>query len=87
MKMDEAKSRTWTKLAEIKTSAKTPEGIYKVLCEEFGNDFFEDVSAVADAISDGYIQICEDGIIIWGAWGVYEKYDGIRQCLEDEGII
>ena len=68
MKMNEVKSVTWSKLAEIKTNAKTPKGIYNVLCEEFGNDFFEDVPAVLDAISDGYIQICDDGIIVWGAW-------------------
>ena len=68
MRMNEVKSRTWTKLSEIKTSAKTPEGIYKVLCEELGNDFFEDVPAVLYAISDGCIQVCDDGIILWGSW-------------------
>ena len=67
MKMNEVKSVTWSKLAEIKTNAKTPKGIYNVLCEEFGVDFCEDVPAVLDAISDGYIQICEDGIIVWGS--------------------
>ena len=67
MKMNEVKSRTWTKMAEIKTDAKTPMDIYKVLCEEFGVDFYEDVLDVADAINEGYIQICEDGIIIWMA--------------------
>ena len=68
MKMNEAKSRTWTKLAEIKTNARTPEGIYRVLCKEFGADFFEDVLSVAVAILEGYIQICDDGIIVWGSW-------------------
>ena len=68
MKMKEVKSVTWSKLAEIKTNARTPKGIYRVICEEFGNDFFEDVSEVLGAISDGYIQICDDGIIVWGAW-------------------
>ena len=67
MKMADITSRTWTKLAEIKTNAKTPKGIYNVLCKEFGVDFYEDVSAVADAIADGYIQICDDGIIVWGS--------------------
>ena len=67
MKMNEVKSVTWSKLAEIKTNARTPKGIYNVLCKEFGVDFYEDVSAVADAISDGYIQICDDGIIIWAS--------------------
>ena len=65
MKMNEVKSVTWTKLAEIKTTEKTLTGIYKVLCEEFGDDFYEDVLDVADAINEGYIQICEDGIVIW----------------------
>ena len=68
MKMKEVKSVTWTKMAEIKTNAKTPKGIYNVICKEFDVDFCEDVSAVVDAISDGYIQVCEDGIIVWGAW-------------------
>ena len=65
MKMNGVKSVTWSKLAEIKTNAKTPKGIYNVLCKEFGVGFYEDVFAVADAISKGYLQICEDGIIVW----------------------
>ena len=65
MKMNEVKSVTWTKLAEIKTNAKSIMGIYKVICKEFGVDFYEDAFAVADAIRDGYIQVCEDGIIVW----------------------
>ena len=68
MKMNEAKSRTWTKLAEIKTSEKTLMGIYKAICREFGEDFYEDALDVVDAINEGYIQICEDGIIVWGSW-------------------
>lgn len=67
MKMNEVKSVTWSKLAEIKTKAKTPMGIYKVICKEFDVDLYEDVFAVADAIVDGYIQVCDDGIIIWGS--------------------
>ena len=67
MKMNDVKSVTWSKLAKIKTNARTPKGIYRVLCEEFGNDFCEDVSEVLDAISDGYIQICDDGIIVWSS--------------------
>ena len=67
MKMNEAKSRTWTKLAEIKTSAKTLMGIYKTIRDEFDADLYEDVLDVADAINEGYIQICEDGIIVWMA--------------------
>ena len=68
MKMKEVKSVTWSKLAEIKTNARTPNDIYNVICKEFDVDFYEDASAVADAIADGSIQICEDGIIVWGAW-------------------
>ena len=68
MKMNEVRSATWRKLAEIKTNARTPKGVYNVLCEEFGNDFFEDVSEVLAAISEGNIQVCDDGIIIWGSW-------------------
>lgn len=65
MKMNEVKSVTWTKFAEIETSAKTLMGIYKAICKEFDDDLYEDVLAVADAIYEGYIQICDDGIIIW----------------------
>ena len=65
MKMNEVESRTWTKVAEIKTNAKTLKGIYKAIREEFDAGLFEDVLDVADAINEGYIQICEDGIIIW----------------------
>ena len=65
MKMNEVKSRTWTKMAEIKTSEKTLMGIFKVIRKEFDADLYKDVLAVADAINEGYIQICEDGIVIW----------------------
>ena len=68
MKMKEVKSVTWSKVAEIKTNARTPKGIYNVLCEEFDVDFCEDVSEVLAAISEGNIQVCEDGIIVWGEW-------------------
>ena len=65
MKMNEVKSATWTKLAEIKTNAKTPMEVYNVLCREFGVDFYEDVFDVTAAILEDYIQICDDGIIVW----------------------
>ena len=68
MKMNEVKSATWTKLAEIKTNAKTPMDVYEVLCKEFGEDSYEDVFAVDNAILEGYIQVCDDGIIVWGSW-------------------
>ena len=65
MKMNEVKSITWTKMAEIKTKAKTPMGIYKVICKEFDEPLFKNAYDVADSIADGYIQVCDDGIIIW----------------------
>lgn len=65
MKMNEVKSGTRVKLAEIKTTAKTPMGIYKVICKEFSIGFYENAFAVANAIANGYIQVCDDGIIIW----------------------
>ena len=55
-------------MAEIKTTEKTLMGIYEVLCKEFGVDSYEDRIAVDEAILDGNIQICDDGIIIWGSW-------------------
>ena len=65
MKMNEAKSRTWTKLAEIKTSEKTLMGIFKAIRKEFDADLYEDALAVEEAIKEGYIEICDDGIIVW----------------------
>ena len=68
MKMNEVTSATWSEMVEIKTNAKTAKGIYRVLCKVFGVDFYEDSIAVEDAIHDGNIQICDDGIIVWGSW-------------------
>ena len=67
MKMNEVKSATWSKLAEIEMSEKTLKGIYKAVRKEFGDETYKDILAVADAIDEGFIQICEDGIIIWWA--------------------
>ena len=67
MKMADIKSRTWTKMAEIKTSEKTLMGIFKAIRKEFDADLYEDVLDVADAIRDGYIQIADDGIIVWAS--------------------
>ena len=64
MKMNEAKSRTWTKVAEIPTDDLSVEGISRAINKEFGEPFVEDI---LEAIADGYIQVCEDGIIVWGA--------------------
>ena len=65
MKMNEAKPRTRTKLAEIKTSEKSLIGIFKAIRDEFDADLYEDPLDIVDAINEGYIDICEDGIILW----------------------
>lgn len=59
MKMNEVK---WSKMAEIPTEDFTEEGIRRAINEEFGEQMFDDIS---EAIADGYIQVCDDGIIIW----------------------
>ena len=64
MKMAEITSRTWTKIAEIPTDDISVDGIAEAIDKEFGEPFFEDIE---NAIADGYIEICEDGIIIWMA--------------------
>ena len=60
--MAEITSRTWTKIAEIPTDDISVDGITRAINKEFGEPFFEDIE---NAIADGYIQICDDGIIIW----------------------
>ena len=62
MKMNECTSRTWTKVAEIPTDDLSVEGIAEAINKEFGEPFVEDI---LEAIADGYIQVCEDGIIVW----------------------
>ena len=62
MKMAEITSRTWTKIAEIPTDDFSIEGITRAINEEFGEPMFDDI---LNAIAEGYIQVCEDGIIIW----------------------
>ena len=62
MKMNECTSRTWTKVAEIPTDDLSVEGIAEAINKEFGEPFVEDI---LEAIADGYIQVCDDGIIIW----------------------
>ena len=64
MKMTDSTSRTWTKLVEIKTDDFTDEGIAIAINKEFGEMLFEDVK---QEIANGYIEICEDGIIIWAS--------------------
>lgn len=63
MKMNEVKSRTWSKMAEIPTDDFSVDGIARAINEEFGEPFIDDI---VTAIADGDIQVCEDGIIIWG---------------------
>ena len=62
MKMNEVKSATWSKMAENPTDDFTDDGIRRAINEEFGEVLFDDVR---QEIADGYIQICDDGIIIW----------------------
>lgn len=62
MKMKEVKSRTWVKMAEIPTDDYSIVGITRAINKEFGEPMFEDI---LEAIAEGYIQVCEDGIIVW----------------------
>ena len=62
MKMADITSRTWKKVAEIPTDDLSVEGISRAINKEFGEPFVEDI---LEAIADGYIQVCDDGIIIW----------------------
>ena len=62
MKMADITSRTWKKVAEIPTDDLSVEGISRAINKEFGEPFVEDI---LEAIADGYIQVCDDGIILW----------------------
>ena len=62
MKMNEVKSVTWTKMAEIPTDDFSIEGIAETINQGFGEPMFDDI---LEAIADGYIQVCDDGIIVW----------------------
>ena len=62
MKMNECTSRTWSKVAEIPTDDFSVDGITRAINEEFGEPMFDDI---LNAIAEGYIQVCEDGIIVW----------------------
>lgn len=64
MKMHEVESITWKKMAEIKETDLSVEGIEKAIIREFGEPLFDDVEKT---INDGYIEICEDGFIIWAS--------------------
>lgn len=64
MKMNEVKSVTWRKVAEIPTDDLSKDGIERAINEEFGEPF---IGGIENAIAEGYIQVCDDGIIIWGS--------------------
>lgn len=64
MKMADITSRTWTKIAEIETSDFSNEAIAEAINKEFGEPFFDDID---HAIAEGYIEIADDGIIVWGS--------------------
>ena len=55
-------SRTWEKIAEIETNDFELSGIARAINKYFGEPFIDDIE---NAIADGYIEIAEDGIIIW----------------------
>ena len=62
MKMADITSRTWKKVAEIPTDDFSIEGIIEAIDKEFGEMLFEDVK---QEIANGYIEIADDGIIVW----------------------
>lgn len=62
MRMNDVRSITWTKIAEIPTDDFSIDGIAKAINEVFGEPFPVDIG---EAIAEGYIQICDDGIILW----------------------
>ena len=62
MKMNEVKSVTWSKLAEIPTDDFSNDGIIEAIDKEFGEQIFDDI---LNALSEGYIEIADDGIIVW----------------------
>lgn len=62
MKMANITSNTWTKIAEIPTTDSSNAAIAEALEREFGEPFFDDID---QAIAEGYIEICDDGIIVW----------------------
>ena len=64
MKMADITSRTWKKVAEIPTDDFSIAGIGRAINEEFGEMLFEDVR---QEIANGYIEIADDGIIVWGS--------------------
>ena len=67
MTMANITSKTWTKVAEIPTDDFSIAGIGRAINEEFGVDFYKDIFAVMNAIAAGYIEIADDGIIVWEA--------------------
>lgn len=64
MKMTNITSRTWEKIAEIPTDDFSIDGIASAINKEFGEPFIEDIE---NAIADGYIEIADDGIIVWAS--------------------
>ena len=78
MKMNEVKSVTWTKLAEIPTDDFTDKEIARAINEEFGEMLFEDVR---QEIADGNIQIAEDEIIDWGSWKEVKVNDRVKSKI------
>lgn len=64
MKMSECTSRTWTKVAEIPTNDFSLQAIEKAIIDTFGEPITDDIEK---AIKESYIEICEDGFVVWVA--------------------
>ena len=48
---------------KIKTNDFSPTALHKILCKNFGERFI-DLNEIEDALNDGTIEMCEDGIIV-----------------------
>ena len=61
MKMNEVKSRTWTKLFEISCDTQNNENIINAIIKDTGCSREE----AEDYMNPEWMTVCEDGIIIW----------------------
>lgn len=65
MKMNEITSKTWQKIAEIKTENFNPGSLLSTINSFFGYSFYEDADEIKANIKEGFVEICDDGVIIW----------------------
>jgi len=63
-KMKYVISSTWEKLAEIRTKAKTLEGLCQAINKEFGDENFCTIDDLKND-KEGFFEKCNDGIIVW----------------------